>query len=252
MRLSWSFRLVTACLVVVLLPTSGSVLLPRGEQAALAASAGPPHSPDAPSALLYDQTNNPSPSGWTTSSNYGSALSRFSSQAGDDFVVPSDIFWHITTVTFVGNYDGPTGSGVDSLLVQFYRDSGGGLPGNLIIGPTIPGGSIGGLDSGVFVVTISPALILGPGHFWVSAQANKACPGESCRQWVWDERTVKANSESVWQQPGNGYGSGCITWQPRITVCNQPNGSTNPDLLFKLEGTTAAVSARIFLPVIRR
>jgi len=237
---------------------AGRVLLAIGVLAAGSAYAqGGTAAPETPSSVLYNQ-NQPadvSAAGWSSSSNFEAALSTFDSQAADDFLI-SHQFWHITSITVPGLYDGPAGSTyVNSLLVQFYADAGTSPArpaANPIASQTIPAGSIGGLTSGWFVVNLNPSVTLGPGHYWLSVQANKSF-GSDSRQWAWREYTVQSNSESVWQQPGNGYGKGCLTWKPRVTVCHEPaTNSQGKDLAFELDGTSNPVTHQVFLPVARR
>jgi hypothetical protein len=174
------------------------------------------------------------------------------SQAADDFVVPNTAIWKITTVAASGAIVLSDGSGVLSMTVQFYADSAG-LPSTRLYSQTIASGSIGGLASGVLSITLASPLTLGPGHYWFSAQAIEQCLTSSCKHWVWTERTLQSQAESVWQNPvAGGYVPNCPTWKPRVTFCHQPNSSTSPDLLFKLQGTTMPVVAQVFLPVINR
>jgi hypothetical protein len=264
MRLSLSFRLVAACLAVFILPTSGSAQWGGDYSAArpartLAVPLGNLNRPQAdvpalgpvlPTVVLTDTTDLPGANAADASAFDG--FPTLSSQAADDFVVPGNAFWRIITATASGEYADAGGIGVDSLLVQFYGDSGGGLPGNLITSTTILGGSFGGLGTGVFVVPISPSLTLGPGHYWFSAQAHVPCPTFPCKRWLWTERTAQFLTASVWQNPAGGHGTSCSTWMPRVAVCHIPASSSGSDLLFKLEGSSTPVFAKLFLPVVRR
>ena len=215
-----------------------------------------PTTPSEPAAVvLYDQTTHQSVSGWTASSNFESSLSTFDSQAADDFVISGEI-WTITKVTVSGLYDGPSGTTyVNSLLLQIYGDAGTSpdKPGSSrLLNVTIPAADINGLSTGLFVITLPSSVKLPPGHYWLSAQANKSY-GSDNRQWAWRESTVQAFSESVWQQPGNGYGKNCLTWKPRVTVCHEPaTNSQGKDLVFKLEGTKVTVASSLYLPVTYR
>jgi len=202
----------------------------------------------APSVVLYDQTNNVG-SNFVDSSDWGSHYPSVISQAADDFVVPTSSIWKVSGATASGAIVESEGPGVLSLLVQFYTNSSGNAPATRLYSQTVASGSIGGIATGVFAVTLASPVTFGPGHYWFTVQARQACTTSSCKHWVWTERTVKSNLESVWQNPPNGFGSGCITWKPRITVCHQPSGSVNPDLLFKLSGTSIPVAGHIFLPL---
>ena len=214
-------------------------------------ASAPPTSPASPQAVLWDQTNHNNGT-YTSTSNYGPSLAAFASEAADDFQVPGTVFWHISTVTLIGQYvDGSTNS-LESVLLQVYGDAGTGLPGTLIASQTFASGSIGGLSTGILVVTFATPISVGPGHYWLGAQSKRVVTSGDQSQWVWNESSQKLLSESAWQQPGNAYGTGCTTWKPRITVCHRPSNSTNPDLVFKLEGTSVPVVAQLFLPLVRR
>jgi hypothetical protein len=141
----------------------------------------PAYGPVTPLAVLYDQTNNAG-SNVADSTEWGSHYNTLSSQAADDFVVPGNAIWRITTATAAGAYMGTEGSGVLSLLVQFYTDSGSGLPFSPVLRQTILGATISGLDSGIFVVTLASPLIVGPGHYWYSVQARLACTVTDCKK----------------------------------------------------------------------
>ena len=223
-------------------------LLAGGSNSAIAQTA--PVAPKEPVGTLYDQTDNAG-SNSADSTDWGSQFRTLNSQAADDFIVPVNAIWHITSATASGAYIGSVDSGNLSLLVQFYANFAG-LPCALLLSQTIPNGSISGLDTGVFVVSLSPALTLGPGHYWFSAQASVACTVSNCKHWVWTERSVQFQVASVWENPPGGSVPSCLTWEPRVDVCNVPDSSTGKDLLFKLDGTSTPVVASVMLPIISR
>src|SRR5207302_193438 len=51
--------------------------------------------------------------------------------------------------------------------------------------------------------------------------------------WYWTERSVQSNQGAAWRNPGDRFGTGCVTWT-RKTSC----GSSFPDQVFRLHGTT--------------
>ncbi len=234
---------------------AGCLLLGLSLFATVSATAqAEPPAPAGPAVVLYDQTLNIG-SNFVDSSDWGSRYSSLISQAADDFIVPTSAIWKVTSVIASGAIVQSDGPGVLSLLVQFYSNSSSSAPATLLYSQTVPSGSISGLATGVFDVTLASQLTLGPGHYWLSVQARQDCPAGTsgnCKHWVWTESSVKSSLESDWQNPPNGFGSGCTTWKPRITVCHQPSDSTSPDLLFKLSGTSIPVASHLFLPVIYR
>jgi len=208
----------------------------------------------APQAVLYDQTDSGA-GGWIGSTNFlnNVAYDSLDSQGADDFQVPADKFWQVSTVTVHGLYTGDSGTPyVQSMLIQIYSNSGSNLPALLLYSTTIAAGQISGLESGTFVMNLPSAVTLGPGRHWLSVQANKQVDGESGYQWHWRERAVQSFSPSAWRNPGDGYATGCTTFQSRLSECDHPGLSTNPDLLFKLEGATVDITGQIFFPILLR
>jgi len=51
-------------------------------------------------------------------------------------------------------------------------------------------------------------------------------------QWFWNERTVQTLNPFVWENPGDGFGTGCITFSYAQDQCN----ADFPDLTFQLMG----------------
>ena len=228
-------------------------LLVGGSGSAIAQN--PPATLAAPTTTLYDQTDFPG-SNTADSTNWGNQFRTLNSQAADDFVVPGNVIWHITSASASGAYIGSAPSGNLSLLVQFYINSSG-LPLSRIFSQTVATGNISGLDTGIFVFPVSPALALGPGHYWFTVQDSVTCTATNCKHWGWTERTLQSplpQLASVWENPAGGSGSppACMTWQPRVDVCHVPDNSTGKDLLFKLAGTSAPVVANLMLPLVRR
>jgi len=244
-------------LLTISFSTSGNVLAQTPLTPAAGADAGQPgttvHEPSAPP--LYDQTAHVG-SNWSDSSDYGKSHGQLygylSNQAADDFVVPSSVFWKVVTATVDGQYVGVQGAGVDHLVVQIYANSGSNVPGNQLYSNTFAAASIINFATGTYGVVFNPPVTLGPGHYWLSAQALEQCTASNCKHWVWLESTVLANSESAWLQPTPAVGYNCPTWKPRVSSCHEPGSSSGPDLLFKLEGSSIPVRSQVFLPVVRR
>lgn len=185
-----------------------------------------------PWAILYNQMDNLS-SAPIASQNYESGYDIFDSQAADDFIVPTGIgYWRVSSIDVLGTYNVPGGSSVhvDSVNVRFYAAAGSSLPKTLVYSAVISPTSDTG---GAFVVDLKTPAILAPDTYWLSIQANMNYLPER-KQWLWRQRSVQSNSASVWQNPGNAYGTGCTTWSPRVATCRVGDA---PDLLFRLNGT---------------
>jgi hypothetical protein len=207
-----------------------------------------PAVPAAPLEVLYDQTSTGSGQDWVSSTNFPPNLDLVDNQGADDVIVPTDKFWTISTVTVVGHYEGGAGAIANSVLVQFYANAPGNVPGSLVREQTIAGNQ----PSGTFVLSLPSPVTLGPGPHWVSVQANVNSSAPNFEQWAWHESNDLFMNPSVWRQPGNAYATGCTTFQPRIPVCHWPSTSDNPDLLFKLEGSSFDVVAKVLLPIMLR
>jgi hypothetical protein len=205
-------------------------------------SARAPFSPAAlaaPAVVLYDQYDNQAASESETSQDFEAANDALDSSLADDFVVTSGQTWTISGVDVDGEYS--TTGPAASVNVFFYANGAGDLPGTLVASASRPGQAyVQGPAPGDFVVTLSPAVSLSSGTYWVSVQARQ--DSNTAGQWFWHDRSVQSNQGAAWQNPGNGWGSGCTTWTRR-TAC--PLLGVEPDQAFRLNGTTAPTSVRV-------
>ena len=174
--------------------TSGSLRAVRGHSL---------KAPAAPAVVLYDQYDNDSGAG-TSSQNFESSFDGFDDELADDFVVPGGANWSVDGVDVAGVYFNGPGP-MTNANVKFYSDSSG-LPGSEVA--SRPNSSIAD-SAGSLVITVSPAVSLAAGHYWVSVQANMDFGVGG--QWGWEDRLVQSNSEAAWQNPGGGFGV-CPTW----------------------------------------
>jgi len=182
---------------------------------------------NATAGLLYDQTANVGLIS-TASQNLGFS-SVFSSEAADDFIIPAGRSWTVQQVGVLGLYTGFSFFPL-SVNVAIYSDLNG-LPGSVVC----VYGNLNPLDTeGDFVITLPSPCVLGSGHYWLEVQANS---NTSPRRWFWTQQTVKSHLESVWRNPGGGFGTGCTTFMP-VTACGVAN---DPDLSFQILGQEAPV-----------
>jgi len=191
-----------------------------------------PSVPSASAIILYDQMSNPAPTptppipGGVTSQDFEPELDSHDSFAADDFVVPAGQIWNITEVHVIGESSEPPAP-PDSFHVFFYMDRAT-LPGALVESRLANQYS----GFGEFVITLTSPVTLTEGAYWVSVQARE--DSTSSGQWFWDNRLVISNSGAAWQNPGGGWGDGCLTWGRKTTCLPMQNG---PDQLFRLVGT---------------
>jgi hypothetical protein len=174
--------------------------------------------------VLYDQNDNDTGIG-ITSQNFESVYDAYDDQAADDFTVPAGHTWRIRNVTVTGTYFSGIGP-ARSWNVFIYTD-GGGLPGALIASRTKRGKS----TCCSFWFTFSNRIEVPAGVNWLSLQANMDFDPNG--QWGWESRSVQSGNPAMWQNPGDGFATGCTTWGV-LTTC-VPVGEF-ADLMFSLGG----------------
>lgn len=185
---------------------------------------------------LWDQMYNPGNNS-ITSQNFESSLDNYDSYAAEHFGLMDDI-WSVTRVEVRGAYYGGTGN-AESVNVWFYTDSAG-LPNQLIHSSlnVIPSN---GLNSGSFSIPLSSPLELNEGLYWVCVQANMNF--NSSGQWGWTTSNDYFFEQSVWKNPGSGFGSICTDWNYRASNCGI---GTAPGLCFALIGDIVPVELTSF------
>jgi hypothetical protein len=194
-----------------------------------AGSRGPVHVTRAATgaAALWDQ-NSDGDGNAISSQNFEASFDAFDDAAADDFRVPAGVKWKVKSVTVTGIYFNGTGPAV-SETVTFYQNAGG-VPGAVKTSATVTGAD----SSGSFVIVLPSPVGLGGGPngktYWVSVVANMNFNPDG--QWGWETRNTKVGKGGVWQNPGNGFGTGCTTWT-RKGDCGLAGG---PDFMFALGG----------------
>jgi len=120
------------------------------------------------------------------------------------------------------------GGPASSFNTYFYQNGAGNLPGTLIAAfmnlpyvETPPD----------FLTCLPYPFYLSKGTYWVSGQAVQDFNPNG--QWFWHNRTGQSNAGAVWQNPADGYGTGCITWN-RKSAC-MPD-QVWPDQVFQILG----------------
>ena len=199
----------------------------HGVETALAEE-GPTPTPT-PGTVLYDQYDN-----FATvepvnipSQDAETPLDFFDSQAADDFIVPPGQTWQVTEVDVLGEYDS-TGPAT-AFHVFFYENGAGDLPGTLVAS-RLENPYTGSSD---FVISLTEPVTLPEGHYWVSVQARQDITQAGF--WLWHNRTIQSNAGAAWQNPGNGFGTGCVVWIRKIACAVL--AETAPDQVFRLIGT---------------
>ena len=189
-----------------------------------------------PSAVLYDQTSTPDSFG-TTSQDFEAIYDAYDNQAADDFKVPSGVSWSVTRVFVPGFYTLDAAPTFDVWFYQNNRPTS--LPGTQIYSAL---GVVPTLDAtGTLTIDLPTPADLFSGTWWVSVQANLDYGVGS--QWFWLNSFGQINSESAWENLGNGFATGCdTTWHRRVTDCLVGDTSSF-DMAFRLEGTVGSACA---------
>jgi hypothetical protein len=244
------FRLVTALGAAALLVGAGAAPAPaataqHATRPGIAAHGHGPHiRPSAPAAgnILLDRNDRSHDTGvGIVSQTFEPEFHLYNTAAADDFTVPANTTWRIRRVAVTGTYFDGTGEGV-SATVTFYRNSAanGGLPGAPISSVTVGNPDRVGLGS--FNMRLGNTVKLKGGHaggttYWVSVVADMdfSVGGE----WGWETQNIQFGNPSAWENPEDGFGTGCITWGTTNSCIGQGEG---PDYLFALYGRAASRS----------
>jgi Kelch motif protein len=183
--------------------------------------------------VLWDQYNNPTtePPINIGSQEFEPAMAAFDDQAADDFIVttgPPGFGMCITSVRVMGEYS-KGGGPASSFNVYIYTNGAGNLPGVQI------GGGFNLAYTGTppdFTINLPSPFCRAQGiPYWLSVQAVQDFNPRG--QWFWHNRTVQSNSGAAWQNPGNGYGTGCTSWSRKNTCLPD---QVWPDQVFQILG----------------
>jgi stress response protein SCP2 len=182
-------------------------------------------------AVLYDQTDSDAASG-INSQNFEAAYDVYDNQGADDFTVPSGVKWKVSEVDVTGSYYNGSGLAA-SQHVTFYKDKNG-KPGKIVAEFDNVTGSDDGFGS--LAIKLPSTVTLKTGTYWVSVQVNMDYSQGG--QWAWGNRSTVNGSNAMWQNPGDGFGSGCVKYADESTC----TGSGLGDKLFSLRGKVKAIA----------
>jgi hypothetical protein len=180
---------------------------------------------------LYDQTTDPIGFVFVSDDFDSGAMDSSDDQGADDFTVPKGATWTVKEVDVIGRYfaNGALTTGAaDGENVTFY--TGKGKPGTIVKSFT----NLQGTDDGQGDFTIPlgrKGVKLTAGHYWVAVQI-RTNPSVTGSFWGWADSEVKHKKNAVWENPGDGFGSGCTKWEP-LSNCFTGGG---PDFSFTLRG----------------
>jgi len=217
--------LALLCIAAILFASTFRTQLPtnaveRGDEAL---------GPGPPPQLLYSQYNNPAtqPPLGIGSQKFEPANDALTDQAADDFpACCSQGGYLIETVNVMGEYSAGGGP-ASAFNVYFYTNAAGNVPGSLFNSAlnrpytaTPPN----------FSIDVGGTFLANNTRYWISVQA---VMDQSHGQWFWHNRTVQSADGAAWQNPGNGYGTGCLVWNRKNTC--MPD-QVWPDQVFSVYG----------------
>ncbi|MCH7679540.1 hypothetical protein IID10_09260 [candidate division KSB1 bacterium] len=181
--------------------------------------------------ILWDQSDNASDTDIVSQDFIGGGgiFDIYDARAADDFLVPDGFLWSVKTVKVFGTFDNVMPDVVQSLDVVFIADEGG-LPGALVRGCSYKDILPEDINDPSFIINLPKPCRLTPGTYWMSVRANMLFLPDG--QWFWNERTVQTLSPFVLENPGNAFGTGCITFSYAQAECN----ADFPDLTYQLMG----------------
>jgi uncharacterized protein YciU (UPF0263 family) len=164
--------------------------------------------PPTESAILVDQTDAPGTNSYT-SQDFEASFDIYDNQGADDFTVPGGDTWTVNQIVALGVYYNGFGP-MPTANVYFYNDNAG-FPGSLITTVNAaPASDVGG------TITVNlPNIVLGSGTYWVSVQARMDFGAGG--QWGWTGNSTPAGDGAAWQNPGDGFVTGCTTWGREAT-----------------------------------
>lgn len=150
-------------------------------------------------------------------------------RAADDFQIAGPDKWVIQTVNAFGRYNFP--GSADSIDVIFFADNQG-VPGEPVQDCQYLNIQPENILDPNFVINLPEACVLGPGHYWVSVQANS--PTLNSVIWFWETIDEVILNIFAYENPGGASIPACPTWMPYPECISFPT----PGLSFQLLGET--------------
>jgi len=178
-----------------------------------------PFGPTDTGPILYDQMWNAG-TGWLNSTEYTDAANLTkTSEAADDFDVPTGETWTVGSAAFAGYYGYLNNGGATNVNVRIYADDNG-IPGTelhtfLNAAPSYTDEAWNGSYMGSYwEVQLSPSVTLTEGKYWISFQL--ICDFNVEGDWGWaDAQNNPWIGEKLhWRNPLDGWGWGYTTWTP--------------------------------------
>lgn len=183
-------------------------------------------------AVLYDQVDTTSPES-TNSQDFETEFDNFDGMVADDFTVPAGHTWRLESVLFRGTSNSPA-TVPSAMRVTLFSDNSG-APGTEI------STRLASITPGTYprpeaLIGDQPSLT--PGTYWVGSQAVLNAGNFSGPQWFWaDSDEGPFGNPAFYKNPGNGFDSGCGSFEIRSTCLFPDSFHPSHDQSFSLSGT---------------
>jgi hypothetical protein len=178
--------------------------------------------PDATRPLCYSNLVGDSGVG-IVSQNFEATFDAYDNQGADNFVLRR--YCAAREIDAPGVYFNGIGPANSETVTFYAADPDGVGPGDVIDTQTVTGED----TFGTFAIPLK-AVKLQPGRYWVSVQAN--LDFSSGGEWGWETTNTLRGKPAMWQNPGNGFGTGCTTYAVMQT-CLGAQGE-GPDFMFQI------------------
>jgi hypothetical protein len=227
MRKTKSFALV---LGVVLVLVAGSMASATSVFSRQAQDSHPGFAVPSTGTVLYSQLDDPTGNAFTDQ-DFEAVYQAYTATGADDFVVTAAVGWDISTLNTPGALV-PASGQVPFFVSNAFKADAGGLPGATYPGCDFPGNTNFTTD--------------GTGDLSIQVACN--VPGANATSWVtqsvrldfnpfgqhfWATRVNSVGNLGAWQNPGDGFLSGCTSWGT-MDAC--AGGGVGLDFLFELLG----------------
>jgi hypothetical protein len=176
--------------------------------------------------VLWSQLDDPTGSGFTDQA-FEAPYAAYDSWGADDFVVADGFAWELESLLIPGEFT-VAGANPAFVNVVFFSN----VAGVHLDGCEFIGNTNFTRDGSDMTIDVSGCTAPGFGATWASHQVRMDF--DPLGQHFWATRASAAGDfPAIWKNPGNGFGSGCVEWQPANAVC----GMTGEDFLFELSGS---------------
>ncbi len=161
--------------------------------------------------ILFDQTNTIT-TGGTVAQDFEDAVVGFDCMAADDFEIPTGETWYLDSLVIYGFYAAQNNdpfTTVSGIGLIIYEDNNG-TPGAIVYSDTVDM-NVDDNQDGALTYHWSTPFMMTEGTYWVAGTARKDFLNGG-GQWYWFRTTTGFGNDFLWQNPGDGFTTGCTTW----------------------------------------